>query len=100
MVEHIVLFKTRADATQEERERLVAGLLSLKGKIDGIEDATCGYNFSDRSQGYDVGFVVRFRDRASLEAYGPHPEHQKVVTQLVRPTTEGVIVVDYDHLGG
>ena len=96
MVEHIVLFKTRADATPEQREAMRQALLSLQDRVPGIVQATCGYNFSERNQGYDLGFVVRFADRAALDAYLPHPAHQEVVERYVRPISEGVLVVDYE----
>jgi len=95
-VEHIVLFKPRADATEDEQQAMREALLSLKDRIPGIVAASCGPNFSERSAGYDIGFVVRFRDRAALEHYLPHPAHQEVVERFVRPVSEGVIVVDYE----
>jgi hypothetical protein len=35
-----------------------------------------------------------FIDRASLDAYGPHPDH-KPVAALVRATFERVVVFDF-----
>jgi len=96
MIEHMVLFKTKAEATPEQRERMVAELKALQGKIDGILSLTVGHNFSDRSQGYDVGLVVRFQDRAALDNYLPHPAHRGCVDTYVRPIIESVIVVDYE----
>lgn len=96
MVEHVVLFKVTPEATEEQKERLIAELGALKGKIPGIVDLSVGRNFSDRNQGFEVGLVVRFVDRAALEAYGPHPAHQGCVQQFVAPIKQDVIVVDYD----
>ena len=96
MVEHVVLFKTSASATAEQRERMIAELGALKDKIPGIVDLSVGTNFSDRNQGYDIGLVVRFVDRAALEVYLPHPAHRGCVDQFVAPIKEDVIVVDYE----
>ena len=52
----------------------MAELRGLKGKIAGIVDLSCGPNFSDLANCYTHGLVVRFTDRAALEAYGPHPD--------------------------
>ena len=60
--------------------------------------ASAGANFSARAQGYTHGFVVRFRDRAALEAYLPHPAHTAAVEQFVKPISEGVLALDYDLL--
>ncbi len=96
MVEHAVLFKTKADATEEQRERMIAELKALRNKIPGIVDLSVGRNFSDRSQGFDIGLVVRYVDRAALEVYLPHPAHQGCVAEFVAPIKEDVIVVDYE----
>jgi hypothetical protein len=96
MVEHLVLFKTTPDATEQQKERMVSELEALKSRIPGIVDLTVGRNFSERSQGFDIGLVVRFVDREALEAYLPHPEHRGCVDQFVAPIKEDVIVIDYE----
>ncbi len=96
MVEHVVLFKLTPDASPEQKQRMVAELKALKNRIDGIVDLTVGTNFSDRSQGYEIGLVVRFQDRAALDAYIPHPAHRGCVDQFISPIKEDVIVVDYE----
>jgi hypothetical protein len=96
MVEHIVLFKFKPDATAEQRRAVVEGLQGMRETVPGIVDLSCGENFSERSQGYQIGLVVRFRDRQGLETYLPHPNHRSVVEERVRPIVESVIVVDYE----
>lgn len=95
MVEHIVLFKWKETTTPEEIEAVMEGLKGLKSKIPGIVDLSCGKNFTDRSKGFEYGLVVRFRDREALDAYQPHPEHQKVVQNLIQPILAGILAVDY-----
>lgn len=96
MVEHVVLFKLNPEATAEQQQAAIAALQGLKAQIDGIVDLTCGPNFSERSQGFEIGLVVRFRDRAALEAYLPHPAHRGAVEQYILPIRQDVIVVDYE----
>ncbi|MBK6849568.1 MAG: Dabb family protein [Proteobacteria bacterium] len=97
MIEHLVWFKLRADAPEAAKERLLAELVALKDRIPGILDASAGADFSGRAAGYTHGFVVRFVDRAALEAYHPHPAHRTVVEQHVEPISEGVLALDYEH---
>jgi hypothetical protein len=68
----------------------------LKGKIAGIIDLSCGANFSARAKGYTHGLVMRFTDRAALEAYYPHPDHQRVVQNLINPIRADTLVLDYE----
>jgi hypothetical protein len=96
MVEHVVLFKLKPEATEEQKHAMVEALRGLKGQIEGIMDLTCGRNFSERSQGSEIGLVVRFRDRAALDAYIPHPIHRGVVERFINPIRQDVIVADYE----
>jgi len=93
---HVVLFKWNEDATPGAIRSAVEALLALADKIPGVLELTCGKNFSDRNQGYTHGMVVRFIDRAALEAYGPHPAHQHVVQNFISPIRADVLVVDYE----
>lgn len=101
MIEHVVLFKWQDEAMNgDDRQRVIAsahaGLAALKSKIPSIVDLSVGLNFSARSQGFHSGLVVRFHDRAGLEAYAQHPEHTKVVEQLIRPIAASILAVDYE----
>ena len=96
MIEHIVLFRWKEEASQEAMDSAVAELRRLKGKIAGIVDLSCGANFSDRAKGYTHGLVVRFTDRAALEAYGAHPEHQRVVQNFINPIRADILALDFD----
>jgi len=96
MIEHIVLFRWAEGASREAIDSVGTELRKLKDKIPGIVDLSYGANFCDRSKGYTHGLVVRFRDRAALEAYGPHPEHQRVVQKFISPIRGDILAVDYE----
>lgn len=95
-IEHVVLFKLKADAPEAKKEGLMKSLLALKDVIPGILQASAGVNFSARAQGYTHGFVARFKDRAALDHYISHPAHVAVVEQKVKPISDGVLALDYD----
>lgn len=96
MIEHVVLFKLTDDATADVKAEIIRTAGVLKDEVDGVLDVTIGENFSDRNQGYDIGLVVRFRDRESLERYLPHPAHRGWVDRYIAPFKAGVIVVGYE----
>ena len=93
---HIVLFRWNEDASAEAIAAAVEGLRGLKETVPGILELSCGENFSERGRGYTHGLVVRFADRAALEVYGPHPNHQHVVQNFISPICAEVVVVDYE----
>ena len=96
MIAHIVLFRWTEEAKPEAIDRAIAELRGLKGRIAGLVDLTGGPNFSDRSKGFTHGFVMHFTDRAALNAYLPHPEHQRVVQTFLTPIRAEILVVDYE----
>ena len=96
MIEHIVLFRWTEQVSEEAKNKVVMELRGLRNKIPGIVDLSCGANFSDRAQGYTHGLVVRFGDRAALQAYGPHPEHQRVVQNFIKPIAADILALDYE----
>ena len=96
MIEHLVLFRWTPDASAEAVAQVMDELRALRGQIEGIQDLTCGENFSPRSQGFTHAFVVRFEDRAALDAYGPHSAHQRVVQEFINPIRADVLALDYE----
>ncbi|MBD2312967.1 Dabb family protein [Desertifilum sp. FACHB-1129] len=95
MIEHIVLFKWQPDTSPEAIATIIEALKSLQDKIPGIVDLSCGENFCERSKGFTHGLVVRFVDRAALENYGPHPEHQAIVQELIKPVLLDILALDF-----
>ena len=96
MIEHIVLFKVKAGTPASAVHAMIDGLAGLRTRVPGIVALSVGTNFTDRNKGFTHGLVVRFQDRAALDAYLPHPAHQEVVTNFVRPIIDDVIALDYE----
>jgi hypothetical protein len=95
MVNHLVFFAIREEATQEEVEDLVSSIRALRDDIPSTIDLSVGEDFSGRSGGYTHGIFARFEDRVGLREYMEHPAHLAVVEKL-DATTTGRIVVDYE----
>jgi len=96
LVDHLVLFRVRDDAAEEEVEDLLSGLRALRGGVPSVVDLSVGENFSERGGSYTHGLFVRFATVDDLQAYMGHPEHLKVVEKLDALTEGDRIVVDYD----
>ncbi|MFZ5815462.1 MAG: Dabb family protein [Bacillota bacterium] len=96
MVEHIVCFKLKPEATPEQEARLIEMLKALKQTVPGIVDLSAGRTFTpERGHGYTVGLVVRFRDKEGPAAYGPHPNHLPV-KEYVAQVCESTLAIDYE----
>ena len=95
MVDHLVFFAVKGEASTGEVEDLVASIRGLREAIPGVVDLSVGEDFSGRSGEYTHALFARFEDRAGLQEYMRHPAHLAVVEKL-SATTTGRIVADYE----
>ena len=99
MLTHIVIWKYRAGVGAEERGAHLARLAALAGVIPEIVTFAVGRDVLGLPRSYDTGLVATFRDRAGLEAYTVHPEHQ-AVAEFGRSISEHVASVDFEGVDG
>jgi hypothetical protein len=95
-ITHVVSFKFKDDAKNEEIEKLHYLFLTLKDKIPGVLSIKGGKNNSPEnlSKGFSHCFVITFSNEQARKEYLPHPEHQEFVSQL-KPLIEDVFVIDF-----
>ncbi len=93
---HIVIFKWKEDTKSELIETAKVALRGLATSVPGILELEVGDNFTDRGQGFTTGLVVKLESKQALEAYQPHPAHQKVVAEYIRPILADIIAVDFE----
>jgi hypothetical protein len=72
---HAFAFRWTAGTTELQKNRVKAEILALQGKIPGLLETHVGTNVSPRGQNYEFGGVMKFADKAALDAYFPHPIH-------------------------
>jgi hypothetical protein len=80
---HSFAFRWKPDVSEHQKERVISEIRKLQGQIPGLLETHVGKNISPRGQGYELGGVMKFSDKNALDAYGPHPVHQKLLTWLV-----------------
>jgi len=56
-----------------------------QGQIPGLLETSVGVNFSPRSQGYELGGVMKFADQSALDAYGGAPYSSGVAPMADAP---------------
>jgi hypothetical protein len=95
MLTHIVVWKYRADTSQDTRDEHLVRLRSLHSVVPGIESFSVGVDTLHSPRSYDTGLVAIFRDRSVLNAYTVHPDHVKVV-EFGRDITEAMAKVDFE----
>jgi hypothetical protein len=97
-VRHVVVFKYKQDAAEDQIRQVTREFRALQHRIDGITAFEYGVNNSP--EGLDRGFthiyLMTFENVAARDAYLPHPEHEKFVGLLGElDILEEAFVVDY-----
>lgn len=93
---HVVCFKFKSGTSAEKISEIEEKFVALSDKIDTIEDFEWGTSESVEGLNKDFThcFVVTFADKAGLEKYIPHEDHQAFVAVL-KPHLDDVFVFDY-----
>ncbi len=93
MIEHVVVVKAKPGLEVQVSDILTA-FAQNAASLPGVVAITAGPNFHRRSQGLGVthGLLVRFVDRAALDAYQVHPLHADLLPQLGDTCVERVVL--------
>jgi hypothetical protein len=94
---HTVLIQTRADAPESALIELTELVRALAASVAGPDTCAVGPNVTEEplDQGFDFGFVIRFPNRAALDAYHVNPAHFPV-SLAIRDLAQKVLVFDLD----
>lgn len=92
MVVHMVLFKVKRGVGRPRMLKVMKLIGDLKRKIPGITSYKFGPYSSPEglNRGYTWGFCTTFKDAKSRNVYLDHPEHLKVVEEVLKVLTGGV----------
>ncbi|VVB00584.1 unnamed protein product [Arabis nemorensis] len=96
IIEHIVLFKVKENVDSTKLDSMVNDLQNLV-KIDQVLHLSAGSIHRLRSNSNSVFTHVlhsRYRSKGDLKAYVDHPNHVRVVEELL-PVWEDVMAVDW-----
>jgi hypothetical protein len=101
MITHIVLLKTKKNASEADVSKLFAKIQGLKKFEPGFIAFSGGrYSSSEGlNRGFTHGFVITFTTPKARDNYLDHPEHEKVkldALALVEGGVEGVTAFDYE----
>jgi len=95
MVKHIVFFKLKDNSTQS-KEEVKQKLLTLKEKIEYIEDLEIGLNFAKEDRAYDLALIVVLKNRDDLKKYAIDEYHQEVIS-FIKLKAIDTKVVDFEY---
>ena len=84
-VAHMVYFELK-DKTPEAKKKLVDACYKYLKNHDGVLYFSAGPRAEDVKEkvsaaDWDVALHIVFKDKAALQKYGPHPDHQKFIAE-------------------
>jgi hypothetical protein len=94
MLVHIVCWKYKPEISDAQRSDHISKLRALADVIPDIESFEVGADVLHLDRSFDTGLVAKYPDRATLDFYNNHPEHQKVAA-LGKEIAEKVVSVDF-----
>lgn len=92
---HIVTFKWR-DGTPSGGGAIAGALRDLVRTLGGVRSYLCGSDTGLTPGTYDFAVVGAFEDRDAFTAYRDHPEHQRIINELILPNLESRTVVQLE----
>jgi len=97
-VDHCVFVWLRKPGNAADRAKLVGAARMFAREIPEVKKLTVGQMLPSQrpivDSTFDVGFVIRFADKAAMDRYEQHPSHRKVVKDLLQPMARKIQVYD------
>jgi hypothetical protein len=96
-VAHMVFFQLK-DNSPENQKKLVDACKKYLKKHDGVLYFSAGTRAAKieepvSAKDFDVALHIVFKNKAALDKYGPHPDHQKFIAEN-KDNWKGVKVYD------
>lgn len=97
MIKHLVLFTRKPNYDRAAYEEMLTGFRSIQSKIPSVKNMSIGEDFSHRGA-FDLALCCEFENEDDLRAYGQHPEHQRLIHEIMPQVVEDRReVVDYQY---
>lgn len=96
MIRHISLLKfAEGQATQDAKKAVEVALGTLPNIIPQIRAYTFGQDLKLAEGNADFAVVADFDDEDSYRTYADHPEHQKILREMIKPLLASRTAIQY-----
>lgn len=92
---HIVTFTWREKDFDDAA--VADALRALTSGLDGVQSYLCGHDVGVTPSAADFAVVGSFDDRESFLRYRDHPEHQRILAEMILPNLENRSVVQLEN---
>jgi len=92
---HVVTFKWLEEDFADSP--IADALRDLVARFDGVHSYLCGSDVGFTPNAYDFAVVGTFDDREAFIAYRDHPDHQRILAEMIGPNLQSRTVVQLEH---
>lgn len=96
MFRHVVMVRLADGMTDDQKEALRGGLARMPEVIPGIRAYRFGEDAGLNQDNFDFVVTADFDDSDSYVTYRDHPEHQKLVKDLLAPFVVARAAVQFE----
>lgn len=95
MFHHLVMFRFKAETTQEDIDAVSAGLATLPDQIAEIVEYRFGPDVGTADGSWDFGLAAVFASEDDYRVYRDHPTHVAVITERIAPVKDKIERVQF-----
>lgn len=96
MIRHVVALTLLPEADAAARQSLLDGLLALPSLVPSIRHYSVGTDIGVNQGNADVIAIGDFDDVAGYLEYRDHPEHHRVIAELISPILAARSAIQYE----
>jgi hypothetical protein len=85
MLHHVVTFQLSSDAPDGQVERICEAIDALASSLPEVRSAASGADLGLREGNASFAVVLTFDDVDAYRVYADHPEHQRIIKQMIAP---------------
>lgn len=85
MLHHVVTFQLSSDAPAGQAERICEAIDALAATLPEVRSAATGVDLGLREGNASLAVVLTFDDVESFGVYADHPEHQRIIREMIAP---------------
>ncbi len=85
MLHHVVTFDLKPDAPADQVEQIAAALRALAATLPEVRSLAVGADLGLREGNASFAVTATFDDIDAFRVYADHPEHVRVISELIGP---------------
>jgi hypothetical protein len=89
MLHHVVTFDLKPDAPADTVDQIAAALDALAATLPEVRSLAVGADLALREGNAGFGITMTFDDVDAFKVYADHPEHIRVIKELIGPNITG-----------